>query len=278
MTSPSDAISIDARRTRLAELDADRAIVGLDPAEEAEAAGLARELGVDFDAAGLEETAARLAVAIGTATAAGPSMPPDLRDRLHASVPVDRVGAVRRFAVSLVAASLLVVGGVVAIMAGVGTPPPLDPATARAAFVADAPDLRTLRWQGTEHADVRRARDAGLLGGEVVWSDEASRGFVRVCHLAANDPATGQYQIWIWNGDELDAPPRLVTSFDVQQVADFTVVPIDGSAGIASPVRAVVTRALSADTIAPETEDWLLEGRWLPPIPREPSPGRSANP
>jgi hypothetical protein len=175
-----------------------------------------------------------------------------------------------RFAGGFAAAAVVVVAALMAARAWLAPPPAsLTPVEARAALVARATDLVTMRWQGTDHPMVAEARGLGLLGGEVVWSDAEAEGFARVCHLIANDPTAGGYRLWLWNADDPDGPPVDCGRFDVTQSADFTVVRLDPRVSLDRPVRAAVSFArIGEDVREPAESDLLLVGRAIEPLDR----------
>ncbi|MHC4809155.1 MAG: hypothetical protein ACYTEV_02165 [Planctomycetota bacterium] len=177
---------------------------------------------------------------------------------------------VMRFAGGFAAAAVLVVAALLAARAWLAPPPaPATPVEARAALVARATDLVTMRWQGTDHPMVAEARGLGLLSGEIVWSDLEAEGFARVCHLTENDPGTGTYRLWLWNADDPDGVPVDCGRFDVMQSADFTVVRLDPRTPLDRPVRAAVSFARPGeDSLVPEASDLLLVARAVEPVDR----------
>ncbi|MEL7473488.1 MAG: anti-sigma factor [Planctomycetota bacterium] len=62
---------------------------------------------------------------------------------------------------------------------------------ARDAFVAEATDIERGAWGDWDDPDI-----AGVTG-EVVWSDDAQRGYMTFVGLPENDPSVEQYQLWI---------------------------------------------------------------------------------
>jgi hypothetical protein len=88
----------------------------------------------------------------------------------------------------------------------------------RAALVA-ASGARTLAWTATADTAARGA------AGDVVWSPEEQRGYMRFVGLAANDPAAWQYQLWIFDRDRDQAFPVDGGVFDVSSTGEV-IVPI----------------------------------------------------
>ncbi|MFK7959039.1 MAG: hypothetical protein AB8G96_00815 [Phycisphaerales bacterium] len=258
----------DARRRELA---AGAALDGLDPAEREEFDRLGGPIPGEIES--LELTAAELERALHEAEPEPASMPVDVQHRVVAAL---RAGAAPVAASASVASSSppvvlatpappsrwgtfagiaaaagLVLAGVL-VLRSIGSGPPagtpvlpqraLSPVEqARVRLVSRATDLAEMRWQATDHQLVRQARDQGLIGGEVVWSESLGEGFVRVCYLAANDPAAGRYRVWIWPADQPDQSPIPAGTFDVVDTSDFTTVQLELPLNAYVPVRAQVT-------------------------------------
>jgi anti-sigma-K factor RskA len=89
-------------------------------------------------------------------------------------------------------------------------------AAARAELLASASDVATLMWQ---------PKEAAGASGDVVWSPSAQRGFMRFVGLPPNDPATSQYQLWIFDRRRDQAFPVDGGVFDVSSTGEV-VVPI----------------------------------------------------
>jgi len=236
-------MSADPHRERLDELLADRALVGLVPAEEAELARLAAETSVgetNADERGeLELAAAALDLALAPARA---ELPATLRARLD--------GAARRFRAPVSALAPRPVhplaprgrlasfaGWVVAAAAGLlaflawraHAPAAPAPAELRAELLASAETLRR-DWSATELA-------AGA-SGDVAWSQARQAGVVRIKDLAANDPTREQYQLWIF--DDAQQYPIDGGVFDVR--GGEVLIPIDAKLHVEKPKLFAVTR------------------------------------
>lgn len=97
---------------------------------------------------------------------------------------------------------------------------PPDFVGARSALLEDRADVVNLTWKGTEDAAA-----AGGVGGDVVWSHAAQRGYMRFSGLAANDPDVEQYQLWIFDETRPEATPVDGGVFDVPSEGEV-VVPI----------------------------------------------------
>jgi hypothetical protein len=230
---------------RLRELLADRAVFGLDAAEERELAGLLRDHPAE-DADALDRIAA--------AAAPTAQLPEELRARLHDNVrrlrsPRVTVRAGRWIPAAVgiglaTAASLFVVIG--------RRDAPLVPAPAReaeapavAAKVAPTPAVQREELLATVADAVQLdcaaagAADERQAEGDVVWSPSRQRGFLRIRGLKPNDPGRSRYQVWIMDGDRGIPVPGGV--FDVAGAAGDVVVPILPRSFVQGPTMFAVT-------------------------------------
>jgi hypothetical protein len=122
---------------------------------------------------------------------------------------------------------------------------------------------------GPSLADVRDARD-GLsatwantgdpLGtgvtGEVVWSDALQAGFMRFRGLPENDPAAGQYQLWIFDANQPAETPVDGGVFD--STGADVLVPIDAKLAVAAPSLFAVTYERPGGVVVSSRERLLL--------------------
>nr|HEX4319200.1 anti-sigma factor [Kofleriaceae bacterium] len=101
---------------------------------------------------------------------------------------------------------------------GVVGSPVASLAAARSSLVS-APGTQTIAWTAT--AD----RAAKGTTGDVVWSPGQQQGYMRFVGLAANDPASWQYQLWIFDRTRDQAYPVDGGVFDVSSTGEI-IVPI----------------------------------------------------
>lgn len=222
-----------AGRERLLELLADRAVFGLEPAEEAELAGLLRDHPA-ADVESLDRVAASVAVAVGGALPA--ALPAGLRARLGADLGARPAAAAARpggrmlaaaIACLATAASLLVLlgrgGDEPEHPAGQPHPHPSAPTVAspaamqREELLATVPDAMQLDCEAVAGGN------ASPAAGDVIWSSSRQRGFLRIGGLTANDATKSRYQVWIIDGDRGTPVPG--GTFDVAAGGEV-VVPI----------------------------------------------------
>lgn len=254
---------------RLLDLLADKALFGLDAAEERELADLIAG-GSAADREQLDRLAAEAAVALGGGHGA---MPVDLRARLrddarrfaageavvprrHAWLPVEtRGGLVLLGTIAAAACVLIMVAGPgrdndsapdpepmiaqdppqVAPRAPEVPPPRLPtPALQRDEMLAGVPDAQTIDCSAADGSDEQAAAD-----GDVVWSDQRRRGFLRVKGLARSEPGRNQYRIWILDGSR--GKPISGGVFQVSEDVGEVVVPILPQAPVQGPTMFVVT-------------------------------------
>jgi anti-sigma-K factor RskA len=224
---------------RLEELLADRALVGLERHE-------SDELGALLADARLDDPTAHELVAAAVDLALGPvrfePLPAALRSRVLADAeellgPSARAAAMPptgshpsparpspAWWVALAAAALALIGWWPRL-SSTGAP---AAGAERAALLASADALR-LDWSATDLA-------IGATG-DVVWSQARQRGYLRIAGLPVNDPATSQYQLWIF--DDERAHPVDGGVFDA--APGEILVPIDAKLDVAAPTLFAVT-------------------------------------
>ena len=78
-------------------------------------------------------------------------------------------------------------------------------------------------------------------GGQVVWSAEQQRGFMKFTGLRANDPGVEQYQLWIFDGKRDDRYPVDGGVFDIPAGSDEFVVPIDAKIDVLEAAAFAIT-------------------------------------
>lgn len=258
------------RAPRRLELLADRALFGLEAGEDRELAGL-----LDGAAGGDREEFERLAAAAALAlNTPATDMPAPLRSRLHDdakafaagrlpsgprsarewSLPMGRGGLMLLGTVAAAACVLIMVGGprrdgdavsrpdsdIAQVPSPSAAPEPVvqpprqpTPSLQRDEMLATVRDAQTIDCVAAD------GEDEEASAGDVVWSDQRRRGFLRVRGLARTEPGRSQYRIWILDGSR--GKPISGGVFEVGGDAGEVVVPILPQAPVQGPTMFVVT-------------------------------------
>ncbi|HBP18426.1 MAG TPA: hypothetical protein DEA08_11665 [Planctomycetes bacterium] len=237
------------RDERLLQLLADRATEGLDPGDERELELLARaEPDADLDA--LDLAAAELAAAwLSELPGSAAEVPAELHERLSrdaeaffADAPALQVhsgaapGPRQRAAdrgLWAAAAVFLAFMGLVLLLGRPQSEGGASPIALRKR-VSALPDAIELPWAKPE--DPRYAQ----VSGDVVWSDAAQAGVLRLRGLPSNDPRRAQYQLWIVDPD-VDEHPVDGGVFDVPAGQGEVLIPIDAKLSVEQPAAFAIT-------------------------------------
>ena len=254
-------------RERMMELLCDRALLGLDVAEEHELRALLAMYGGP-DPAILDATAAAIVL---SQMAVGQSMPAHVAARAMATaglpMPDPRFGpaaaAPRRPDAQVVPfparrarggwVPWLVAAACLALAVGAWWPRPrpqllqarieappaptvtMGAAEARQALLRDASDTVTVPWSATPDVAAKSA------SGDVVWSNAQQKGYMRFEGLEANDPKQAQYQLWIFDEAQDKRFPVDGGVFDVDPATGEAVVAIDPKLAVRKPTLFAVT-------------------------------------
>lgn len=97
------------------------------------------------------------------------------------------------------------------------------------------PGTRVIPWSATDDPA------AGGAEGAVVWNGEVQAGVMRFRGLQPNDPATTQYQLWIFDAERDDRFPVDGGVFDVPPGAEETLVPIRARLPVSEAVLFAIT-------------------------------------
>jgi anti-sigma-K factor RskA len=92
-----------------------------------------------------------------------------------------------------------------------------------------------------DHASARWKDPAGgtKVQGNVDWSNELQKGYVRLAGLPKNDPSKEQYQLWIFDKNQDEKTPIDGGVFDI--ASDPAIVPIDAKLHVTGPTMFAVT-------------------------------------
>ena len=246
---------IDAHHElKLMQLLADRATEGLDPFSTRELDELTAQW-PQYESFAFERAAAAIDLAMLPARAE--ALPRALRDRIltdagrylattvrpHVSMrdikesqtKVMGVGSARcggRVGWSLSAAALLiaVLGWWQALT--MDKPSAVSTPARYAQFVRESGDLLRAAWAGKEPG-------FELVTGDVVWSNAAQHGFMRLVGLPPNDPGVCQYQLWIVD-PKRDTHPIDGGVFDVRSAGE-AIIAIDAKLPADDPAVFAIT-------------------------------------
>lgn len=102
---------------------------------------------------------------------------------------------------------------------------------------------RLLAAEGTARAEWTPTKDplGKATTGEVVWNKDRQLGTMRFRGLAKNDPARGQYQLWIFDKTRDEKYPVDGGVFDVDSDTGDVVVPIHATLPVNASVLFAVT-------------------------------------
>jgi hypothetical protein len=106
---------------------------------------------------------------------------------------------------------------------------------ARQALLARAHDVEQATWSPGPDAS---GKD---VAGDIVWSGAAQQGFVRVAGLPVEDPASAQYQLWIFDAERDERYPVDGGVFDIPSVEHETIIPIRARIRVTRAVRFTIT-------------------------------------
>jgi hypothetical protein len=244
-------------RQRLRELQADAAIQGLGPREQAER-DLLQQRFPDVDADGLDLAAAALDGALSGAAAE--PLPPALRRTvehdLHGLMETAgrkaprKPGRARRWF-----RQTLPWSGWAAAAALLGVwllrpAPRVLPHTEQCLRLAAAPGTVSLPGH-------HPAAPNGPDRGEVVWNTERQEGYLRLWDLPPNDPERFQYQLWIFDKRRDERYPVDGGVFDVPAGA-VVVIPVRARLAIGEPVLFAITRERPGGVVVSDRQQIVL--------------------
>jgi hypothetical protein len=79
------------------------------------------------------------------------------------------------------------------------------------------------------------------VAGDVVWDNESQTGYLRFTGLAANNPGSFQYQLWIFDANQDERYPVDGGVFDIPTGQGEVIIPIDAKIAVSSPMMFAVT-------------------------------------
>ena len=85
-----------------------------------------------------------------------------------------------------------------------------------------------------------RSNSLESVSGDIIWTDEGQKGFIKIAGLPMNDPSQNQYQVWIL--DPLNyTQPVDGGVFDVTQADGSMIIPINPKLPISKAVGFAIT-------------------------------------
>ena len=234
-------------RQRLDELLADRAVFGLDEAEQRELQQLQDLATVedDVDADAYEFTAARVLLAHVDQGAQPPdSLAQDVADEAEAffenrptlAAASENWSSFRERMAWIVAAACMLVLAVLGWRESTGLPQgPLPLQLQRTRLLQEAEDAVLISWLPSKDPA------AESVVGDVLWSNQRQQGYMLFRGLKPNNPSQQQYQLWIIDGARNAAQPVDGGVFDIPSGADEVVVPISSKLQVYDPKAFAVT-------------------------------------
>ena len=267
------------RNERLLELLADNAVGVLSSAELAELESLkAAEPGADFEVFDRAAAAADLAT-LTTIESAPASLVVKLKAQAAAQTsvstePIGRIQIAQKPNRFLQTAGWLAAAACLAIaVAGWwprlnkgGTLAPRDIAS----FKTSTPDAVSAAFGDFNDLTTGAPPEIRNVTGEVVWSDSAQTGFLKLKGMPANDPTKEQYQLWIIDGTRGLGQRISGAIFDVPKdvavAKGEVIVPID-------PQLHVNKAAIFAITIEAPGGVWVSDMTRRAVLAKLPAPG-----
>lgn len=236
---------------RLLELLADRALFGLDSTEQAELDRLA-SAHPDVSLDEMDQVAALVEL---SAVPTDEPLPANVLRQIQAAMPVAAVQQATKVSTRPIehtsiswwssvpnwtgwatAAALLV-----ALLSSLYEKPTNPTSTvdnvaaSRSTLLESATDLVQVEWTATGDESGPEA------SGDVVWSNDAQRGFMRFTGLAANSPSANQYQLWIFDAEQDEKYPIDGGVFDIPAGADEVIIPIEAKIAVTNPTMFAIT-------------------------------------
>jgi len=233
---------------RLQELLADRALFGLDEAEQKELDALLASAG-DVDLEALDRTAASAQLALlGDVEA----LPTGLAEKLAATgrqmvatsttgtssvqlAPVARTTSRREWLAWLAAAASIVFALFALDRGPIAPSSTTSPAALRAELLAEPSAVTQVAW--TAGGD-----EAGkAANGNVVWHNGRQQGVMQFKNLAANDPTESQYQLWIFDQQRDERYPIDGGVFNIPAGQKEVLVKINAKLPVTDPTLFAIT-------------------------------------
>ena len=103
----------------------------------------------------------------------------------------------------------------------------------RAVLENTANDMIQFPWHS-------RSNSLESVSGDIIWTDEGQKGFIKIAGLPMNDPSQNQYQVWILDPLNYTQPVEGGV-FDVTQADGSMIIPINPKLPISKAVGFAIT-------------------------------------
>lgn len=115
------------------------------------------------------------------------------------------------------------------------TMPPLSNQQKREQMMSSAMDIVQASWKEADPKSGKR------IFGDVVWSDAAQTGYMKLSGLPVNDPGSETYQLWIFDENQSEKYPVDGGVFNVAANGEV-IIPIDAKINVKKPKMFAVTK------------------------------------
>ena len=103
----------------------------------------------------------------------------------------------------------------------------------RAVLENTAKDMIQFPWHS-------RSTAIESISGDIIWTDQGQKGFIKITGLPMNDPIQNQYQVWILDPLKYEQPVDGGV-FDVTQTDKPVIIPINPKLPISKAVAFAIT-------------------------------------
>jgi anti-sigma-K factor RskA len=107
---------------------------------------------------------------------------------------------------------------------------------------------------------MKSVKDSRTLVGEVVWSDSAQKGFLRLRGLAPNNKRKEQYQLWIVAANQNAKTPVDGGVFDIGDAGEI-IIPIDAKIKVEKPAVFAITAEKPGGVVVSKQEKVMALGK-----------------
>ena len=138
----------------------------------------------------------------------------------------------------------------IAVHLGWNDPATLSPRESFPQFTAEARDLQMVNWTPVDG----RVR----CQGDICWSTDLQRGYIRVRGLPANDPEREQYQLWIFCKARPETTPVDGGVFDIPPGGGEILIPVHAKLHVADVAAFAITREPPGGVVVSDRQNVVL--------------------